>query len=106
MSRAEVEDLKKENEALKKRVAELMAQLHNSPFKIAEPVVIERTVEVPSLVANMLEDYPNMSIWEIEKQYVLKALKKYEGNKTKAAKALGITVKTLYNKLHEYEVMS
>lgn len=45
---------------------------------------------------------PNITIHELEKRYVLKALKHFNGNKTQAANALGITIKTLYNKLHEY----
>lgn len=49
------------------------------------------------------EDYdPTLSIYELEKRYILKALAYFEGNKTQAANALGITIKTLYNKLHEY----
>lgn len=49
------------------------------------------------------EDYnPAVTLHELEKQYILKALKYYDGNKTQAANALGITIKTLYNKLHEY----
>jgi two-component system response regulator HydG len=48
-------------------------------------------------------DYdPSLTIHELEKRYILKALNFFEGNKTQAAHALGITIKTLYNKLHEY----
>ena len=50
-----------------------------------------------------IDDYdPNVSLYELEKRYILKALNFFEGNKTQAANALGITIKTLYNKLHEY----
>jgi transcriptional regulator with PAS, ATPase and Fis domain len=50
-----------------------------------------------------IDDYdPSMSLYELEKRYILKALNYFEGNKTQAANALGITIKTLYNKLHEY----
>ena len=49
------------------------------------------------------DDYdPTVTLYELEKRYILKALNYFEGNKTQAANALGITIKTLYNKLHEY----
>ncbi len=51
----------------------------------------------------VMDDYdPNLSLYELEKRYILKALNYFDGNKTQAAHALGITIKTLYNKLHEY----
>ncbi|MCB0468421.1 MAG: helix-turn-helix domain-containing protein, partial [Aequorivita sp.] len=39
-----------------------------------------------------------------EKQLILNALKEAEFNKTKAAKLLNITRKTLYNKLEHYQI--
>lgn len=52
---------------------------------------------------SIVEDYdPTMTIHELEKRHILKALNHVDGNKTQAANALGITIKTLYNKLHEY----
>lgn len=45
---------------------------------------------------------PSLPLYELEKRYILKALNHFDGNKTQAANALGITIKTLYNKLHEY----
>lgn len=49
------------------------------------------------------DDYdPSVTLYNLEKSFILKALRHFEGNKTQAANALGITIKTLYNKLHEY----
>jgi len=45
---------------------------------------------------------PSVTLYELEKRYIVKALAHYGGNKTQAAQGLGITIKTLYNKLHEY----
>lgn len=45
---------------------------------------------------------PSIPLYELEKRYIIKALAHYGGNKTQAAQGLGITIKTLYNKLHEY----
>ncbi|MBN1781645.1 sigma-54-dependent Fis family transcriptional regulator [bacterium] len=45
------------------------------------------------------------SIAEAEKQLILKTYKKYNYNKTHAAKVLGITIKTLRTKLREYGVV-
>lgn len=64
--------------------------------------------DLPDYVLNpefkaVIEDYdPTLTIHELEKRYILKALHHFDGNKTQAANALGITIKTLYNKLHEY----
>ncbi len=44
-----------------------------------------------------------MPLFEIEKKYILHALSKFNGNKTRAAKALDISVRTLRNKLDEYK---
>jgi two-component system, NtrC family, response regulator HydG len=42
------------------------------------------------------------SLAQTEKELILETLRKAEGNKTKAAKLLGIGVRTLYRKLEEY----
>ncbi|PIT99698.1 MAG: sigma-54-dependent Fis family transcriptional regulator [Bdellovibrionales bacterium CG10_big_fil_rev_8_21_14_0_10_45_34] len=45
---------------------------------------------------------PSISLYELERRYIIQALRHFHGNKTRAAQALGVTIKTLYNKLHEY----
>lgn len=45
---------------------------------------------------------PGMTLASIEKEAINEALKFYQGNKTQAANALGIAIKTLYNKLDVY----
>jgi len=47
---------------------------------------------------------PGVSLADLERVWILKAMEHFRGNKTQAAQALGITIKTLYNKLHEYQV--
>lgn len=64
--------------------------------------------DIPESIVNpeqkiVVDDYDaSITLYELEKRYILKALNYFEGNKTQAANALGITIKTLYNKLHEY----
>ncbi len=45
------------------------------------------------------------SVKEMETKLILDALKSMKGNRTKAASALGITVRTLRNKINEYKTM-
>ena len=45
-------------------------------------------------------DFPPLS--EVEKRHILAALEQSKGNRTHAAKVLGISIRTLRNKLNEY----
>ena len=45
-----------------------------------------------------------MSMKEAEKKLILETLKENEGNRTHAAKILGISIRTLRNKLNEYKI--
>jgi len=49
-------------------------------------------------------DAEGMSLKEIEKQTIEKALRRWEGNRTRAAKELGITRRTLITKIEEYDL--
>jgi two-component system response regulator HydG len=46
-----------------------------------------------------------MPLEELERIHILRCLDHFEGNKTRAAQSLGITIKTLYNKLHRYGIL-
>lgn len=48
-------------------------------------------------------DLPLMSLAEMEKKMIYKALQQTDNHRTKAADLLGITVRTLRNKLHQFE---
>ncbi|MEE9119105.1 MAG: helix-turn-helix domain-containing protein [Calditrichia bacterium] len=45
-----------------------------------------------------------MSLPEIEKESIIKTMKKVKGNKAKAAELLGISRRSLYNKIAEYGI--
>ncbi|MGZ3705854.1 MAG: sigma 54-interacting transcriptional regulator, partial [Bdellovibrionota bacterium] len=47
-----------------------------------------------------------MSLEDLERNHILQMLAYQHGNKTKTAKVLGITIKTLYNKLHRYGLLA
>ena len=44
-----------------------------------------------------------MPLAEIEKRHIMRVLSSTGGNKTRAARSLGIDTKTLYNKLKAYK---
>jgi DNA-binding NtrC family response regulator len=41
---------------------------------------------------------------EVEKKYILEVYRRFNKNKVKTAEVLGVTVKTVYNKLRRYGV--
>lgn len=44
----------------------------------------------------------DITLYELERRHILRTVEFYDYNKSKAAESLGIGIKTLYNKLHEY----
>jgi DNA-binding NtrC family response regulator len=71
--------------------------------------------DVPASIRNIHQPRPDgtlngappveMSLDELERIHILRCLSHFDGNKTRAAQSLGITIKTLYNKLHRYGIL-
>jgi DNA-binding NtrC family response regulator len=56
------------------------------------------------LLAETSEDeLLQLPLAEVEKRHILRVLSSTNGNKTRAARILGIDTKTLYNKLKSYK---
>lgn len=68
---------------------------------LSEHCPSEQSGELPAQVA-----YPqqpaNGSLWEMERELIFKTLARVKDNRTHAAKELGISIRTLRNKLREY----
>ncbi len=90
-------------------------QKHNWPGNVRElenviqrALVLSTGTEIPpsAIYFDFIEDINSelelMPIKEMEKRLIFKALEASNGNKTRAAEILGITVRTLRNKLKEY----
>jgi len=63
------------------------------------------SIRMPKSQAHAAEMTVGMPLDELEKGHILRTLAFNQGNKTKTAHILGITIKTLYNKLHRYGVL-
>lgn len=66
-------------------------------------VASEVKVEEVQVMAKPVE-FQHITLEELERAHIMGTLENLGGNKTKTAKVLGITVKTLYNKLHSYGI--
>lgn len=65
---------------------------------VSEKIVGAERSASPFIITN-----DSMSLYEMEKKYILHTLKKMEGNKSKTARTLKISLKTLRNKLKDYD---
>lgn len=74
----------------------------------AEYVLIDGRNVGSQLLAGLGEPEPDklltLTLAELEKRHILRVLASTGGNKTRAARTLGIDTKTLYNKLKSYQV--
>ena len=60
-------------------------------------------VEIPALWTQDIIDLPlGLTLKEVERFWILQTLVRFDGNRTKTAKALGISLSSLYNKLNSY----
>jgi two-component system, NtrC family, response regulator AtoC len=76
-------------------IIERTVVLDFDPVIDAEHLYLEREEKPP-------ENYLGMTLHELEKRLILNTLEANHQNKTKTASVLGISVRTLRNKLHEY----
>ena len=105
-------DMKKDITELRKTVDELTSGQSITPIK----ATVINHVENPNLVdyettqdaeVEYLQEKPatdSLSLQDKENEVIIKALRKYSGRRKDAAKELGISERTLYRKIKEYDI--
>ena len=80
---------------------ELRGKLEGAGFDL---VLVENSHSLRRMIGESDPDGEvlRLPLAEIEKRHILRVLNSTDGNKTRAAKILGIDTKTLYNKLKAY----
>ncbi len=101
-------NLAAQNPAFMNELKELKSHdvLSNMPISIAMPQTVQAAQ--PVLVHNDIHDHEeveeSLNIMDKEKELIIKALKKHRGKRKDAALDLGISERTLYRKLKEYDI--
>lgn len=110
-------DMKKDMNELKKLVYDLMEEEQHSEIKFnTEQALIKDKINYPSShkenfsqgfheikdTEEIIEE--SLSLEEREKELIVKALEKHGGKRKKAATELGISERTLYRKIKEYDI--
>ena len=101
-------DIKKDVNELKKLVHDIMGG--KMPIEMPEepaayPHPIHTVHPVPSIQeAEAVEEEESMSLEEVEKEMIRKALEKHNGRRKNAAADLKISERTLYRKIKEYNL--
>ncbi len=88
---AEFGRLRAENKELRQKIKELDANI---------PAPVDENVELMEAIEQTLG---KMNVEEIEKLYLRAALKRNQGNRAQTARSLGVSEKTVYNKLKRYK---
>lgn len=80
---------------------ELRGRIEGGAF---DYVLVESSAELQRLGAeSAIEETLKLSLAEVEKRHIQRVVASTGGNKTQAARVLGIDTKTLYNKLKSYK---
>ncbi len=83
-------------------VRELLHTIERA-YILADDVVAVEHLILEGSPSEMAADLGSDSLEEIEKKVILQTLAEFNGNKSETAEKLGISVKTLYNKLKKYD---
>ncbi len=105
-------DMRKDITELRKTVDELTAgQIATTPLQqqnitpIKATTVIDYDNTQDAEVEYLQEEHnDNLSLQDKENEVIIKALQKYNGKRKEAAKELGISERTLYRKIKEYDI--
>lgn len=112
-------ELKQDINALKKVIGQTDASVYQEDLPLDNHTFVtkkEMQWEPPkddskNLVVHSKEDIPNaeeiedsLSLMDMEKQMIKKALDKHQGRRKNAAEELGISERTLYRKIREYDI--
>ncbi len=93
--------------AWKERNAQLINNLHSEPSPVIQTsdpnMIIHHNIE-SAPVQPHVEVEESLSLEEKEKEFIKKALIKHKGRRRNAAKELGISERTLYRKMNEYNI--
>ncbi|RVT90664.1 sigma-54-dependent Fis family transcriptional regulator [Rhodovarius crocodyli] len=82
---------------------EITAVPSAAPIPIPTPVLLPASAApVPKPPANPISALVGKRMNEVERDLILETLSRCLGNRTRAAEILGISIRTLRNKLHEY----
>ena len=108
-------DMRRDMTELKKLVNTLMAERGESNYNMVHPPVSSPTINISSMthsagISHVDEDIQDteeyveetLSLDEVEKEMVRKALERHHGRRKNAAKDLKISERTLYRKIKEY----
>ncbi|HEY0067955.1 MAG TPA: sigma-54 dependent transcriptional regulator [Flavisolibacter sp.] len=96
-----------QNPAFMKDVKELQTAEANPPVLVTSNIPVQSPSQ-PVLMHNDIHDHEeveeSLNIMDKEKELIIKALKKHRGKRKDAATDLGISERTLYRKLKEYDI--
>lgn len=87
---------------LQNTIERLKILAENNEIKLED---IPFSIRMPKVRAESGDFTIDMPLEDVEKNHILRTLAYNHGNKTKTAQSLGITIKTLYNKLHRYGIL-
>ena len=107
-------DLINNNELSNNEKTAIITRLHTNQGDVSNqsPVISDFTIEHKNEQSTFQESFQesveieeSLSLEEREKELIQKALKKHNGRRKNAAKELGISERTLYRKIKEYEIL-